>query len=91
MADIEPQLLQQLGRDGSIADTGDFAAALGVDHLLVVGVMKSLELAEMITVQVCVFVAGWLAAWQQQPGPLADHSAVHRAMPARRGSCNAWW
>jgi len=52
MADIEQVLLQQLADKGSIADTGALAAELNVDHLKVVGVLKSLEMAEMITVQV---------------------------------------
>ena len=52
MADIEQVLLQQLADKGSIADTGVFAAELKEDHLKVVGVIKSLEMAEMITVQV---------------------------------------
>lgn len=51
MADIEQVLLQQLADKGSIADTGALAAELNVDHLKVVGVLKSLEMAEMITVQ----------------------------------------
>jgi hypothetical protein len=52
MADIEQQLLRQLGQAGSIADTGPFAEGLKVDHLAVVGVLKSLEAAEMITMEV---------------------------------------
>jgi hypothetical protein len=52
MANIEQVLLQQLADKGSIADTGDFAAELKQDHLKVVGVIKSLEMAEMVAVQV---------------------------------------
>jgi hypothetical protein len=52
MADIEQVLLQQIADMGSIADTGDFAAELKEDHLKVVGVMKSLEMAEMVEVKV---------------------------------------
>jgi hypothetical protein len=51
MANIEQQLLQQLADTGSV-DTGALAAALNEDHLKVVGVMKSLEMAEMVTVKV---------------------------------------
>jgi hypothetical protein len=53
-ADIEQALLQQLAdsADGSISDSGDFATAVGQDHLKVVGIIKSLEAAEMITVEV---------------------------------------
>ncbi|WIA08468.1 hypothetical protein OEZ85_007905 [Tetradesmus obliquus] len=52
-ADIEQALLQQLAdsADGSIPDSGDFATAVSQDHLKVVGVIKSLEAAEMITVE----------------------------------------
>ncbi len=49
---IERALLQQLGDADTIADTGEFAKSLGVDHLAVVGVMKSLDMAEMITFEV---------------------------------------
>lgn len=40
--DIESALLGAIADAGSLADTGDFAERLGVDHLAVVGVMKSL-------------------------------------------------
>jgi hypothetical protein len=50
--DIEALLLQQLDRDGAIADSSDFAAANGWDHQAVVGVIKSLEQAEMIATKV---------------------------------------
>ncbi|KIY98410.1 phenylalanyl-tRNA synthetase alphachain [Monoraphidium neglectum] len=50
-ADIEGPLLQQLDRDGAIADSGDFAAANGWEHNAVVGVIKSLEAAEMVVTQ----------------------------------------
>jgi hypothetical protein len=52
MVDIEATMLQQLAEAGSIADSGEFAQALGQDHLKVVGTIKSLEAAEMITVEV---------------------------------------
>lgn len=53
MADnIEQSLLQALAQNGSIADTGAFATQLGVDHLAVVGVMKSLQASEMIVAEV---------------------------------------
>lgn len=47
-ADIEALLLKQVDRDGALADSGDFAAANGWDHNAVVGVIKSLEAAEMV-------------------------------------------
>lgn len=52
MVSLEQALLQQLADKGSIADSGDFAAELKEDHLKVVGVIKSLEMAEMISVKV---------------------------------------
>jgi hypothetical protein len=51
-AEIEATLLQTLGKDGAVADSADFAAAHGWDHLAVVGVIKSLEAAEMLVTQV---------------------------------------
>ncbi|MEW5309124.1 MAG: hypothetical protein WDW38_001033 [Sanguina aurantia] len=49
MVDIEVSILHALN-DADISDTGVFAASLGVDHLALVGFMKSLQAAEMITV-----------------------------------------
>jgi hypothetical protein len=74
-ADIEQALLQQLAdsADGSIADSGDFATAVGQDHLKVVGIIKSLEAAEMIAVEVgllqaaCKTVTMGCSIQQQQP------------------------
>lgn len=51
-AEIEAALLRQLGQDGALADSGAFAAANGWDHMAVVGVIKSLEAAEMVATQV---------------------------------------
>lgn len=57
MADsIEAGLLQALDQNGTIADTGAFAASAGVDHLAVVGVMKSLQAAEMVLAEVCACI-----------------------------------
>lgn len=59
MADaIESRLLQELDAQGTVADSGDFAASLGVDHLAVVGVVKSLGSAEMIVAEVNTGRAG---------------------------------
>lgn len=52
MADIEQELLQAIYKDGKVADSGEFASKLGVEHLQVVGTIKSLQAAEMITAQV---------------------------------------
>lgn len=51
-ADVEALLLKTVDRDGSIADSGDFAAANGWDHNAVVGVIKSLEAAELVVTKV---------------------------------------
>lgn len=51
MVDIEVSILHALN-DADISDTGVFATSLGVDHLALVGFMKSLQAAEMITVTV---------------------------------------
>ena len=53
-AGIEDRLLGELASGaGSVDDTGPWAEAQAFDHLEVVGVMKSLERAEMIGFQVC--------------------------------------
>ena len=49
--DIESELLKKLDVDGSF-DSGEFATSLGVDHNVVVGVIKSLESYEMIATEV---------------------------------------
>lgn len=76
MADIEQALLQQLAESGSIPDSGDFAAALGQEHLKVVGTIKSLEAAEMVTVEVgCLLSA-------TQAFKLSAAAAGSRLLPA---------
>lgn len=80
MANIEQELLQQLADKGSIADSGDFAAALKEDHLKVVGVIKSLEMAEMIAVSVRDGVLA--AARVLSPPPLGGVGGCHPAMAA---------
>jgi len=49
MEDVEPRLLQALHDGGAIADSGAWAAAVGADHAAVVGTIKSLLGAEMVT------------------------------------------
>lgn len=51
-AELEGALLAALQTDGAIADTGEFAKHLGQEHNAVVGVVKSLEAAEMVVVEV---------------------------------------
>ncbi len=52
MADLEGQLLQALNEKECIADSGDFAKSQGVDHMAVVGVIRSLQASEMIVAEV---------------------------------------
>ena len=52
MADLEKAVLAAIGEHGEIADSTRFAQEHGVDHLKLVGVMKSLEAADMIAVSV---------------------------------------
>mgnify|MGYP001807217659 CR=1 FL=1 len=52
MADLESQLLQALNEKECIADSGDFAKSQGVDHMAVVGVIRSLQASEMIVAEV---------------------------------------
>lgn len=49
---IEAALLRKLNENGDIPDSGEFASSIGADHLAVVGVIKSLQSAEMIVSQV---------------------------------------
>jgi len=51
MTDLDKAILQELGTSGVVEDSGELASRYGQDHLVVVGVLKSLEAAEMITMQ----------------------------------------
>lgn len=51
-ADLESGLLQSIDEAGSIQDTGAYAESHSVDHMALVGVMKSLLAAEIILVEV---------------------------------------
>lgn len=51
-ADLESGLLQGIDEAGSILDTGAYAESQDIDHLALVGVMKSLLAAEVIRVEV---------------------------------------
>lgn len=62
MADIEQAMLQQLAESGTIPDSGDFAKALQQDPLKIVGTIKSLIAAEMITVEVCYLLCKVLSS-----------------------------
>jgi hypothetical protein len=75
-ADIEHVLLQRLADQGAVADSGVFATELQEDHLKVVGVIKSLEMAEMIAVKVVrgVCFGGW--GWEQSVSPHTSSKAV---------------
>jgi len=52
VAEIETAILSTVGAKGEVADSGDFAAANGWEHNAVVGVIKSLESAEMVLAKV---------------------------------------
>lgn len=49
---LESKVLTAINDDGQIADSGDFAAKHALDHLTLVGVIKSLAASEMILVTV---------------------------------------
>jgi hypothetical protein len=52
MAELETALLKALNESGEIPDSGALAAALKVDHLQLVGTIKSLQSSEMIVAHV---------------------------------------
>ena len=54
MDSIEQRLLQDLDANGEIADTGDWAAKVAVEHGAVVGPIKSLIAHEMIVAKVFI-------------------------------------
>jgi hypothetical protein len=49
---MESQLLAAIGSAGEVPDSGKFASEHGVDHDAIVSIIKSLNSAEMIVVQV---------------------------------------
>lgn len=49
---IESRVLQSINDAGQISDSGDFAAAESIEHLALVGVIKSLAASELILVEV---------------------------------------
>lgn len=51
-SELETQLLASINETGSVADSGEWAQSRSVDHLTVVGLVKSLQASEMITVTV---------------------------------------
>lgn len=86
MAGIEAALLQALAEGGSIADSGDFASAQGQEHLKVVGVIKSLEAAEMVVVEVRASGGTALRCCCRRQQPL-QLLACAIAAPPRPGRC----
>lgn len=52
MADLESSVLQALSTHETIADSGEFASSLNVDHMTLVGVIRSLQASEMIVAEV---------------------------------------
>ena len=51
---IETKVLQSINDHEQIADSGDFAAAEAIEHLALVGVIKSLASSELIVVEVSI-------------------------------------
>jgi hypothetical protein len=50
--ELETALLATIDATGQLEDSSEFAAAHNVDHQVVVGLLKSLLMAEMITTEV---------------------------------------
>lgn len=67
MADLETKVLHALNEQGSIADSGVFAESLAVDHQALVGVIKSLQASELITVEVGLLQLRPCKAWVHAP------------------------
>jgi hypothetical protein len=89
MADLEATLLRTLHERGEIADTGELAASLNVDHQTVVGLMKSLQSSEMILVKVSYCItyvmhnwAEWavLLGWRINLSQLPPRAHIHRIL-----------
>lgn len=51
-AELETALLAAVDAAGQLQDSSEFAAAHNVDHQVVVGLLKSLLMAEMVTMEV---------------------------------------
>lgn len=52
VAEVEPRLLQAVSQSAGPVESDAFAKSIGAEHLAVVGCMKSLLMAEMITSEV---------------------------------------
>lgn len=76
---IESALLKTLHENGDIADSGDFAASIGADHLAVVGTIKSLLSSEMILSQA--------RRWCSGSSRLSRNSAHHQTPDALLAAC----
>ena len=51
-ADLETVVLKAINDEEEILDSGDFVKKIGADHLHLVGIMKSLQASEMVSVLV---------------------------------------
>jgi hypothetical protein len=62
MTDLEDSVLRAIHDQQQIADSGEYALNLSVDHLKLVGIIKSLAASELIAVEVgnALFVA-WVS------------------------------
>lgn len=77
---IETALLKHVNDHGDCKDSGEFATALGVDHLAVVGVIKSLQASEMIVAQVNEPSINKDEQDLQKPAPAAATHATQKLM-----------
>jgi hypothetical protein len=72
---LQGELLHAIARDGGVPDSGELAAAMGVDHNTLVGAIKSLLAYDMIATE----VRQPSSAWQplcDSIGLLLFHSAL---------------
>ena len=76
---LETQLLAAIGAQGQLADSGEFAAGANVDHLVVVGLLKSLQAADMITMEV--------RASEEGPAACTPAAAAAAMKCSRLASC----
>jgi phenylalanyl-tRNA synthetase alpha chain len=77
MADqLETALLQALNERGTVADSGDLAKELGVDHMQLVGTIRSLQASEMIVAEVRTAKGNSSCGAASQGAPPAQHRLV---------------
>lgn len=84
-------VLGHLAGGQKIADSGQFAEEHGIDHQQLMGVLNSLDAAEMITMQ----VRGWLRCCRRcycrVAAPAASAGAAAAALFVVEAGQAAWW